>query len=121
VALLATRAQTTVAELTGERRIRPVEPESGDLIEQYRGPQMRSLNQSLPAIVNERCEHVVTRRRPHTGTAFTVQIGTDRLAVMTQMAGDRSDRPASLTERVRVYIILLCEHGIGLPLVLACC
>ena len=55
------------------------------------------------------------RRRTHTGDAFVVQRSANRLVVMTEMAGDRRDRPTSLAERVSVDIILLCEHGTGLP------
>src|SRR5215218_2059350 len=76
---------------------------------------MRILDQPRPAVVDEHDEPVLTRRGPHPSDAFVVQVAADRLAVMTEMTGDRRDRPTSLAERVSVHIVLLCEHGTGLP------
>jgi hypothetical protein len=82
---------------------------------------MRVLDQPFTAVVDEHGEAILDRRGTHPGDAFAVQIGADRLAVMAEMRGDRRDRPASLAERVSVHIILLCEHGTGLPQWSACC
>ena len=110
------RAQLAEAELTGERRIRLLEPERDDLVEQDLGHHVRILDQTRPAVVYESREPVWARRRSRSGRARAVQVAGDRLAVVSEMAGDRRDRPAPLAERVSVHIILLCEHGTGLPL-----
>jgi len=44
------RPQLAQPQLTGERRIRPVEAEHDDLVEQGHRPQMRILDQPLTAI-----------------------------------------------------------------------
>ena len=115
VATLAMRAQLAQPELPRERRIRLIEPEHDNLVEQRHRPKMRVLDESLTAIRGERIEHTCTGRSADACGAFAVQIRADRLAVMAEMASDRRDRPASLEERVRVHIILLCEHETGLP------
>jgi hypothetical protein len=121
MATLAMRTQFAQAKLASERRIRLVEAELHDLVEQRHRPQMRILDQPFPAEVNERIEQLRTCPSAHARDAFAVQIRADRFAVMAEMASDRRDRPASLAERVCVHIILLCEHETGLPLWLACC
>ena len=50
---------------------------------------MRVLDKTLTAIRHIRVERRHADRRPDPSGPFTVQIGTDRLTVMTEMAGDR--------------------------------
>ena len=112
---LARRAQPPGPDLAGQRRIRPVKPQWLQLIEQRHRPQMRVLDQPGGHIVDERCERIRLRRGTFTGSAFAGQVVADRLAVMTQMPGDRGDRPALAGQRMRVQIFLPCEHGRRAP------
>jgi hypothetical protein len=77
----------------GERLIRAGEAQLDDLVEQRGRPQVRIIGQPLPTVAEE----LLHRLRPDglalTRTALAVQIRTDRLAVMPEMAGDRADRP----------------------------
>jgi hypothetical protein len=114
-ALLTQRAQATVSQLTGERRIRPVEAERDDLVEQRQRPQMRVLDEAFAAVVDEHVERIDTAGATDISDSVAGQIGADRLAVAAEMTGDRRDRPASPVERVCVHIFLPCEHGTGLP------
>ena len=75
------------------------------------------LAEAFTAVVDETSEPVVANRDPNPRGTVAIQIGADRLAVMAEVTSDRGDRPAPPAERVRVHIILLCEHGTGLPLV----
>lgn len=97
--------------MTGEDRIRPVDPERDDLLDNRR-PHMRVLGQpgANVGLDVEAVERAVDSPLSHIGGAFAGQIRPDGLAVMAKMAGDRGDRPAPRAERVRVHIILPCEH-----------
>src|SRR5215210_4343887 len=75
---------------------------------------MPVLEQTFPAVLDERVERIDTRRAAHISDACAGQIRADRLAVAAEMTGDRRDRPAPLMERVCVHIFLPCEHGTGL-------
>ena len=94
----------------------PVHIYDDDLVEEDLSHHMRVLPQALAAVVHERGEPVRSGRSTCARRASAVQVGGDRLAVVSEMPGDRGDRPAPLAERVSVHIILLCEHGTGLPL-----
>ena len=69
-AALATRSQRTDPELACERRIRLVASEHDDLIEQGHRPQMRVLDESFTAVIDERIEQTWTGRGADTGNAF---------------------------------------------------
>jgi hypothetical protein len=73
--------------------IRPGEAEIDDPIEQRRRPQMRIIDQPLPAVDEEILHRLRPGRLALTRTALAVQIRTDRLAVMAEMVGERGDRP----------------------------
>ena len=81
---------------------------------------MRILDQTLPAVVDEPVEPVVTpARTPPVRSPFRYE----RIVLQSWprwRAIAEIDQP-SLAERVRVHIILLCEHETGRPLVLASC
>ena len=49
-------------------------------------------------------------RPPAARRPLPPQIRTDRLTVMTQMPGDRRDRPALPAQRMRLHIVLPREH-----------
>ena len=119
-ARFARRAQPTVPDLPGQRRIRQGKTQWLQLIEQRDRPQMRVFFQSGGHIADERGERVRLRRSTFTGGASTRQIVTDRLSVTTQMPGDRRDRPALAGQRMRVHVFLPCEHGRQGSFELAC-
>ena len=48
------RPQVPVADLAGERRIRPVVAQAGDLVEQRHRPQVRVLGEAFADVVDER-------------------------------------------------------------------
>jgi hypothetical protein len=109
-ARLARRAQPAGPQRPGEGRIGAVVPQLNQLVEQRGGPQVRVLSQSLPAVAVERLERVRFGAGPLPGDPAAAQVGADGLAVMTQVPGDRGDRPTPAVERVRVHIVLPCEH-----------
>jgi len=113
MARLAHRPHTPQPQRPGERGIRPVIAEVGDLVEQGRRPQMRVLNQPGRAARGVPCERVVTGRCPDPDLPFPVEIHLDRLAVPADMPGDRRDRPTPPAQRVDVHVVLLCEHEAG--------
>jgi hypothetical protein len=107
---LARRAQPTRPQLPGERRIGAVVAQLHNFVEQGGGPQVRVLDQALAAVPGEYIERIRLAAPTSPGDAIAVQVGADGLAVMTEMPGDRGDRPAPAVERVRVHIVLPCEH-----------
>jgi len=113
---LAMRAQFPVAELAGERRIRPVIPQRHDLVEEDRGPHMLIINKPLTHVRLEPIERIRTGLLTHPGLAFAVQIGPHRLAVMAHMPGNGRDRPPPLLQRCHLHIVLWCQHRDGAPL-----
>jgi hypothetical protein len=89
------RSNEPVADLTGERRIRPLIAERDNFVEQHRRPHVRILGQPLTDVGLEPVERIrrAVGSAAHTGFAFAVQMGSDRLAVPAGVAGDRRDRP----------------------------
>jgi hypothetical protein len=109
VAGLAVRPDLVAAKRTREGRIGAPAAELDQLVEESGGPQVRVVGEPLAAVVQERYERIrglaaLPRR------TLAVQVGADRLAVASQMAGDRRDRPALATQRVRVEVFLHREH-----------
>jgi hypothetical protein len=105
VAGLAVRPDPVTTKRLGERRVGAPVAELAHLVEQSGRPQVGVIGQSLLAVPQERHEWVwaltaLVRR------SLAARIGADRLAVTTQMPGDRRDRPALATQRVRVPVFL---------------
>jgi len=72
------------------------------LVEQCAGPQMRVIGQPLRAVRRERLERARDRAGPDPYLAVAREIGTDGLAVSSQVPGDRRDRPTLATQCVHV-------------------
>jgi hypothetical protein len=104
------RTKRAVAQLPGERRIRPVVAQRGNLVEQGAAPQMRIFAKSLGAVDGEPVERVRLTAGPLTGDALAGQVGADGLAVFPQVPGDRRDRPTLLVKRVDLHVVLPCQH-----------
>ena len=75
---------------------------------------MRILDQPQPAVLQERFRHRRFPPHPDLGDPPALEVGADGLAVMTEMSGDRRDRPTPLSKRVRFHISLPRQHP-GLP------
>jgi hypothetical protein len=103
---LAVRAQAA-----GEARIGTVEAEGDDLVEQPRRPHVRIVREALTEVADVRPERVLAAAGALAGDAAAGQVGADGLAVMAEVPGDRADRLALPAERVRVHIVLPCEHA----------
>jgi hypothetical protein len=67
------RTKRAVAQLPGERRIRPVVAQRGNLVEQGAAPQMRIFTKSLGAVDGEPVERVRLTAGPLTGDAVAGQ------------------------------------------------
>lgn len=106
----AMRAQLVHTDRRGQRRIRAGEPEPGQLVEQRRRPQVRVIGQSNPAVFEERVDQRRLRALPPSRLALAGQIRAHRLAVHAQVPGDRRDRPALLTQRMRLHVFLPRQH-----------
>jgi len=76
---------------------------------------MRVINQALAQIVHEHLERIgrARCRRPLSGDPPAGQVGPDRLAVMSQVPGDRRHRPALARQSVHIHVVLLCEHPVA--------
>jgi hypothetical protein len=109
-ARFARRTQPTGTNLAGERRIRAVVTQLEQLVEQRGRPQVRVLAQPFPAVAGERLERIGLGPAALAGDPVAAQVGADGLAVMAQVPGDRRDRPAPAMQRVRVHIVLPCDH-----------
>jgi hypothetical protein len=92
-ARLAVRAQLTFTDLADERWIRAVVAERDDLVEQRRRPQMAVIGESGPKVGHEPLQRIRHRRRTDARLAVAVEVGADRLAIVTEMTGDGRDRP----------------------------
>ncbi|MFF3159819.1 hypothetical protein [Streptomyces sp. NPDC057910] len=88
VTRLAVRPDLIPAQSPGERRVPTLVTQTRELVEQRGCPQMRIISQPLAAILQVRDERVRTLT-PLPRDLFAVQIGTDRLAITTQMPSDR--------------------------------
>src|SRR6185312_15398658 len=97
-------------ELPGERGIGAVVAQLEQLVEQRGRPQVRVLAQPFPAVADERLERIRLGPPALAGDPAPLQVGADGLAVMSQVSGDRRDRPAPAMQRVRVHIVLPCDH-----------
>ena len=64
---LTHRAQIAGADVAGQARIRQLEPEPLQLVEQGASPQMRALDQPRRHVVHERVERIRRRPRSHSG------------------------------------------------------
>jgi hypothetical protein len=106
----APRPQLVAADRGGERLIRPRKAQAGHLVEQRRRPQMRIIIEPLPAIRQEVGHRLRPSRLALTRHPFAVQIRPDRLAVMTEMSGDRADRPPLRSQCLRFHAVLPCQH-----------
>ena len=69
------------------------------------------IKQPLGRVAKERLEQIRVVTGPLPSDAVAGQVGPDGLAVMSQVPGDRRDRPALPAERVSVHIVLPCEHA----------
>jgi hypothetical protein len=98
------------ADRRGQARIRPRITQFPQLIQQRRGPQMRVIGQPDPAVHHKRRHDHRAPAGPPTRLAIPAQIRARRLAVMTQVPGDRRDRPAPPAQRLRLHIVLPREH-----------
>jgi hypothetical protein len=76
------------AQAAGEARIRPVEAQRDDLVEQHRRPHVRVIEQPLTQVADERAERVLGGAGALAGDAAAGQVGADGLAVMAKVPGD---------------------------------
>jgi hypothetical protein len=68
------------------------------------------VGQPDPAVVQERLDQRGPGALPPPRLTLAGQLSPDRLAVYAQMAGDRRDRPALLTQRMRLHVVLPRQH-----------
>jgi len=101
-----------------EGRVAARVTECDDLVVEGREPEVWVIVEAGSQVRHERLDGIRGAAASDTGFLFTADIGTDRLAVAPEMAGDRRDRPASLVQCVDFHVFSLCEHGAGL---LRCC
>jgi hypothetical protein len=117
---LAVRAEPGQADLANEARIAERVAEPPDLVEERGGPDVRVVGEAGHEVVDERCQWVRPRSRSHTGLPPPSEIGTDRLSIVTLMAGDRRDRPAPLEQCMCFHVFPMCEHAERVPLRVGC-
>jgi hypothetical protein len=65
---------------------------------------MRVIGQPDPAVLHKRSHDIRAPAGPPPRLPVPAQIRADRLAVMTQVPGDRRDRPAPPAQRMRLHI-----------------
>ena len=104
----------------GTQRSRPMRMDSWDttppvaqvaeLVEQGAGPQVRVIGQALRAIRREHLERIQKAPWCADPGLASRQAGPDGLSVLSQMPGDRGDRPTLATQCVHVDVVLPCEH-----------
>src|SRR3954453_975664 len=71
---------------------------------------MRILGQPGGDVVDERCERIDAGGLSHPGGRDTVEVVADRSAVLSGVAGNGRDRPASFMQSVYLQVVLPCEH-----------
>jgi hypothetical protein len=113
-ARLAVGPQVRRADRPGEGGVAARVAQRDDLVEQRRQPEVRVVNEAGREIGDERGERIRDRGSPRAGRPFAPDVGTDRLAVALEVAGDGRDRPASPGECVDLHVVSLCEHRRGL-------
>src|SRR5680860_1497495 len=84
------------------------------LIQRVAQQQVRVISEPDPGVLGELLERVNLRAGPLARDPFPLEVVPDRLAVAPEMPGDRTDRPALLTECCCFNVVLPCEHCGGL-------
>ncbi len=86
---LAVRAELRHAHLADEGGVAEGVAERDHLVEQRRGPHVGVVGEPGPQVGHEPLERIGRRAPAHARGALALQVGTDRLAVPSQVAGDR--------------------------------
>lgn len=109
VTWFAVRTHLMTAQSPRERRVPAPVTEFAHLVVQRRRPHMRIISKTPTAVLQERHE-LIWRLTPLTRDNLPVQIGADRLAVTTQMPGNRRNRPPLTTQSMSIHVFLQREH-----------
>ena len=109
---LAVRPQPVRTQPASEARVAELEAQLDDLVEQRGAPHMRVIDEPLRRVGQERPERIRCATGPLASDPVAGQLGPDGLAVMSQVLGDRRDRPTLSAERMSVHIVLPCEHAV---------
>jgi len=104
------RTQRQTADLANQRRIRTVEPETDQLLEQHAAEHVRVV---LEPGLQIRAERLQATRLPLPRRTSSRQIPSDRLAIPAGVARDRRLRPTPARQSVNLHIVLLGQHPHG--------
>ena len=76
---------------------------------------MRVVAEALLQVGNEEFQWVGCDPSSNAGNSFSVQVGPDRLSIMTQVVGDGRNRLSPFFQCVYFHVFSLCEHEEWVP------
>lgn len=109
----AARTQFSLADLSGQGLVAGVKAQRAQLAQQDLGPHVRVVGETLTQVGLEGNERIGDASA-HAGLAVLADMGSNRLAVATEVTGDRRDRPPARRQGMCLHGLLLCEHVAGL-------
>lgn len=90
-------------------RVRAGRTADGHLVEERREPEVRVVGEASPKVWREGFERIGCRAPTDAGRSLTGDVGADRFAVTSEVAGDDRDRPAPPCECVGLHVFSLGE------------
>ena len=105
------RPEPGVSHLANEARVAERVAEPLHFVIEGRGPHVRVIDEPQLDVGDEGPERIGLRSPADSGGPVPVEIGPDRLSAPAQVAGDRGDRPAPLSECMCFHVFPMCEHA----------